>query len=397
MAAHLQHYWVMVGRFSEGRRWLDRLLVSVPSSVARPRSRPRGRRSARGAPGRRRTRGGRCSPRRRRLATDLGDPTWRAHACTGGRSPRCSGATLRGRSASSRRRWPCTRGATTRSAYRSRSCSSPRRTRSWATPTGRSATPRSASRLSEAARRAVVCRRWRGGPRPSIVWHRGEVAGHAPTRRRPCGSSSRSATGSAWRCPSRWWPGPLCRDGRHQEAVRLLGAVMAALRSIGGELFRHLQSTTTSAASTAAARRWGSAGFQQALDRAPASSFDEAVGLALGSQRSAPRPGAEPRGRRAPDQAGDGDRRAGRRGADQPRDRRAAVHLPAHRRGPRRPDHAQAGLHHPRADRRLGGRSDAIADESDARWSGPTSDLRQNFLGECRQCRDGRSQTAASA
>ena len=83
-----------------------------------------------------------------------------------------------------------------------------------------------------------------------------------------------------------------CRDGRHDEAARLLGAVMAALRSIGATLFNNLHADHDRCVQTCRGAL-GEAAFQDALDSGAALSFDEAVGQALGRRTAAPT-GAEP-------------------------------------------------------------------------------------------------------
>jgi predicted ATPase/DNA-binding CsgD family transcriptional regulator len=90
MAAALQHHWVMVGRFSEGRAWVERLLSRLPS----PRTEePADRRAARAegleVAGRLAVLQGQIDVGRPLLeealaaATEAGETTWRAHALHG--------------------------------------------------------------------------------------------------------------------------------------------------------------------------------------------------------------------------------------------------------------------------------------------------------------------------
>ncbi|MGZ8744138.1 MAG: ATP-binding protein [Nocardioides sp.] len=75
--------------------------------------------------------------------------------------------------------------------------------------------------------------------------------------------------------------------GRSADAVRLLGAVQAALDSIGANLFGHLLADHDRCfARTRVAL--GDAAFRQALDEGAALRFDEAVALALGRRTPTP-------------------------------------------------------------------------------------------------------------
>jgi len=84
----------------------------------------------------------------------------------------------------------------------------------------------------------------------------------------------------------------LTREGKHEEAARLLGAVQAALRSIGATLFRHLLGSHERSISECR-EALGEPAFQKALDDGAALSFDESVGKALGRSTAAPT-GAQP-------------------------------------------------------------------------------------------------------
>ncbi|GAB3790817.1 LuxR family transcriptional regulator [Nocardioides ungokensis] len=90
MASTLQHHWVMVGRFGEGRAWAERLLARLPPSTD---DEPPESRVARAAgeevAGRLAVLQGEIDVGRPLLeqslaaATAAGDPTWRAHALHG--------------------------------------------------------------------------------------------------------------------------------------------------------------------------------------------------------------------------------------------------------------------------------------------------------------------------
>jgi non-specific serine/threonine protein kinase len=75
--------------------------------------------------------------------------------------------------------------------------------------------------------------------------------------------------------------------GRSAEAARLLGAVQAALDSIGASLFGHLHEDHN-ACLTRIRQALGDDAFSQAFDEGTALRFDEAVALALGRRTPAP-------------------------------------------------------------------------------------------------------------
>ena len=90
MAAALQHHWVMVGRFGEGRAWVERLLAQLPAPHAdEPVERSVARAAGLEVAGRLAVLQGQIDVGRPLLeealaaATAAGDATWRAHALHG--------------------------------------------------------------------------------------------------------------------------------------------------------------------------------------------------------------------------------------------------------------------------------------------------------------------------
>ena len=90
MAAALQHHWVMVGRFGEGRAWAERLLAQLPApSDDEPVERSVARAAGQEVAGRLAVLQGEIDVGRPLLedalagATAAGDATWRAHALHG--------------------------------------------------------------------------------------------------------------------------------------------------------------------------------------------------------------------------------------------------------------------------------------------------------------------------
>jgi predicted ATPase/DNA-binding CsgD family transcriptional regulator len=290
MASRLQHYWVMAGRFSEGRRWFGRLLAHVRDRVIERAAglEVSGRLavlqgdSDQGIP---------MLEEARTIATELDDPTWRAHAAHGlaiaalfwaepskavalleealelhrhGTDP--FGAPLALVQLATAH---ATMGEDDKALAYAEECIA----------------------MSEACseRWCAALARW---TQALTVWHRGETARartHAQETLRlkqPFGDRM----GMAMSIELVAWTA--CREGRHEEAARLLGAVQAALRSIGATLFRHLIEDHEACIEKCRSDL-GEARFQRALDAGAGLSFDEAVGLALGRRSAAPT-GADP-------------------------------------------------------------------------------------------------------
>ncbi len=290
MAGDLQHYWVMAGRFSEGRRWLDRLLFSVQAPSL-------GRAAGLEVAGRlavlqaEQDVGLPLLAEAQALATDLGDPTWQAHAVHGraiaevfwGDAARAIGLLEEALALHDKGRDPFGAPlALVQLATAHAILEDTDRALSYA---------EECIALSE-QHDETWCAGLARWTQALVVWHRGEVsrartyAQETLRLKQPFGDR----LGMAMSIEVVAWT--LCRDHRHQEAVELLGAVMAALRSIGAELFQHLQFDHARCVDSCR-EALGERRFQKALDTGAGLSFDEAVGHALGLQGAAPT-GVEP-------------------------------------------------------------------------------------------------------
>jgi predicted ATPase/DNA-binding CsgD family transcriptional regulator len=285
MAARLQHYWVMTGRFSEGRRWLDRLLTHVREPVA-------GRAAGLQAAGRLAVLqadvrlGLPLLEQARDLAADLGERTWQAHALHGqaiaaifwGEPARAVG--LLDEALALHRDGDDPFGA-------------PLALVQLATAHATLGHSDQAIAYAEEciAMSSAVGERWCAAlarwTMALTVWHLGQTA-RARTDaqetlrlKQPFGDRM----GMAMSIEVVAWAAS--RDGKHEEAARLLGAVLAAMRSIGAALFRPLQDDHESCVGTCR-EALGEARFQRELDVGAGLGFDEAVGMALG--RSGPAP-----------------------------------------------------------------------------------------------------------
>ncbi|HSV38631.1 MAG TPA: LuxR C-terminal-related transcriptional regulator [Nocardioidaceae bacterium] len=290
MAAQLQHYWVMAGRFSEGRRWFDRLLPLVPERVL-PRAaglEVAGRLAVLQAD---QTAGLAMLDQAKALASDVGDDTWLAHTLHG----EAIAALFWGEPSKAE-------GLLNEALALHRHGNDP-----FGAPLAlvQLATVHATlGHSDEAIAYAEECiamsegcsERWCAAlarfTQALTVWHRGEIA-RARTYaqetlrlKQPFGDRM----GMAMSIELVAWAA--AHDGRHEEAARLMGSVMAALRSIGATLFQHLQDAHDRCVE-ACREALGDSPFQKTLDDGAALSFDEAVGLALGRRTAAPT-GAEP-------------------------------------------------------------------------------------------------------
>jgi len=290
MASRLQHYWVMAGRFSEGRRWFDRLLSHVPDRViARSAGlEVSGRLAvlqadvAQGIP---------QLEEARAIATELDDPTWEAHAAHGLAIAALfwvepsRAVSLLEEALELHRRGTDPFGAPLALVQ----LATAHATLGEADQAIAYAEECIALSEARSERWCAALARW---TQALTVWNRGETtrartyAQETLRLKQPFGDRM----GMAMSIELVAWTAS--RDGRHEEAARLLGAVQAAMRSIGATLFRHLLEDHEACVEQCSAAL-GEAKFQRALDAGAGLSFDEAVGLALGRRSPAPT-GPEP-------------------------------------------------------------------------------------------------------
>ncbi|HET7689573.1 MAG TPA: LuxR C-terminal-related transcriptional regulator [Nocardioidaceae bacterium] len=290
MAAGLQHYWVMSGRFSEARRWLDRLLSFAPEpTIARAAGlEVAGRLAVLQAD---QTTGLALLDQAQALATDLGDATWRAHALHG----QAIAALFWGEPATAI-------GLLDEALALHRTGTDP-----FGAPLALVQLATAHATVGEMdqavayadeciAMSEAVSERWCAAlarfTQALTVWNRGEVsrartsAQETLRLKQPFGDRM----GMAMSIELIAWAA--AHDGRYDEAAKLMGAVLAAMRSIGATLFRPLQGSHD-ACVEACRNAMGAEHFQQVLDEGALLSFDEAVGMALGRRTAAPT-GAEP-------------------------------------------------------------------------------------------------------
>ncbi|MGZ4472501.1 MAG: ATP-binding protein [Nocardioidaceae bacterium] len=297
MASALQHHWVMAGRFSEGRAWAERLLTQLPPQPAAPDDdEPAERRVARAAglevAGRLAVLQGQIDVGRPLLeealatATAAGDATWRAHALHGlalgsafwgepsAALPLLEEALALHREGVDPFGVPL---ALVQVATVHATLGDPDRAMAFA---------EECIALSEAAseRWCAALARW---VQALVQWQLGRgtrartYARDVLRLKEPFGDRmgmAMSVEVVAW---------AESEAGRSAEAARLLGAVRAALDSIGASLFGHLhEDHDRCLAQTREAL--GDAAFAQALEAGATLRFDEAVALALGRRTPAP-------------------------------------------------------------------------------------------------------------
>ena len=358
MAVALQHHWVMVGRFGEGRAWVERLLARMPEptadeSVERVVLRAAGLEVA----GRLAVLQGQIDVGRPMLeqalaaATAAGDVTWRAHALHGlalassfWGEPAAALPLLEEELALHREGTDpfgvplalvqlATVHATLDDPDRAMACAE------------------ECIALSEASSESwcAALAKW---VEALVQWRLGHGA-----RARTCARDTLrlkgpfgDRMGMAMSVEVVAWAES--EAGHAAEAARLLGAVQAALGSIGASLFGHLHDEHDRC--LARTREALGRGRLPAVLRRGVGAPLRRRGRARGRT---PCPGGRGRDRRRgpADPAGGRDRGAGRRGPHRPRDRRAAGDGAAHRRGARGPHSRQAQLHVPVAAGRVGG------------------------------------------
>ena len=293
MAAALQHHWVMVGRFGEGRAWVERLLAQLPAPDAdEPVERSVARAAGLEVAGRLAVLQGQIDVGRPLLeealaaATAAGDATWRAHALHGlalasafwgepaAALPLLEEALALHREGTDPFGVPL---ALVQLATVHATLGDPDRAMAYA---------EECIALSEAAseRWCAAMARW---VEALVQWQLGHgtrartYARDVLRLKEPFGDRmgmAMSVEVVAWAESD---------AGRAAEAARLLGAVQAALDSIGASLFGHLHEDHDSClARTRAAL--GEAAFGQALEEGATLRFDEAVALAVGRRTPTP-------------------------------------------------------------------------------------------------------------
>ena len=300
MASALQHHWVMTGRFGEGRAWVERLLTRLPApDDHEPVERSVARAAGLEVAGRLAVLQGQIDVGRPLLeealaaATAAGDATWRAHSLHGlalasafwgepaAALPLLEEALALHRDGRDPFGVPlalvqlATVHATLGSPDRAMACAE------------------ECIALSEAAseRWCAALARW---VQALVQWQLGHSA-RARTYARdvlrlkaPFGDRmglAMSVEVVAW---------AESEAGHSAEAARLLGAVQAALASIGASLFGHLLEDHDRCL-TRTREALGDAAFQKALEEGSTMRFDDAVALASGRRTPAP-PAADAHG-----------------------------------------------------------------------------------------------------
>jgi predicted ATPase/DNA-binding CsgD family transcriptional regulator len=293
MASALQHHWVMVGRFGEGRAWVERLLARLPAPIEQePLERSLARAAGLEVAGRLAVLQGEIDVGRPLLeealatATAAGNGTWRAHALHGlalasafwgepaAAVPLLEEALALHREGTDPFGVPlalvqlatvhATLGDSDRAMAYAEECIA----------------------LSDAAseRWCAALARW---VEALVQWRLGRGA-RARTHARdvlrlkePFGDRmgmAMSVEVVAW---------VESEVGHSAEAARLLGAVQAALDSIGASLFGHLHEDHDRCLALTR-EALGDAAFKQAFDEGATLRFDDAVALATGRRTPAP-------------------------------------------------------------------------------------------------------------
>lgn len=286
MVGDLLHHWVMAGRFSEGRHWVDRLLPGVPEGaleramglvvsgrlVVLQGDKDTGQRFLREA---------------RKIAAEHDSATWEANALHGiataevfwGDSARAVELlTL----ALGRHRWGDDPLGTPLALVQLATAHANLGNRDEALGHADECIRLSAvsydrwcAALAEWTKAHV---QWRYGETEQAVLH----ARRTLELKKPFGDR----LGMAMSMEVIAWG--RAASGQYAEAGYLLGAVLSALRSIGADLFQHLQDEH--AATVATCREaLGEEAFQQALDAGASASFGRSVAMALG-ETAAPAP-----------------------------------------------------------------------------------------------------------
>ncbi len=292
MASALQHHWVMVGRFGEGRTWLERLLAQLPEpSDDEPVERSLARAAGLEVAGRLAVLQGQIDVGRPLLeealaqATAASDATWRAHALHG----LALASAFWGEPAAA---LPLLEEALALHREGTDPFGVPLALVQLATvhatlghADAAMAYAEECIALSEAAaeRWCAALARWVAA---LVQWHLGHgsrartYARDVLQLKEPFGDRmgmAMSVEVVAWAESD---------AGRSAEAAQLLGAVQAALRSIGASLFGHLHDDHDECLARTRTTL-GDAAFRRAFDEGAALRFDDAVTVALGRRTPA--------------------------------------------------------------------------------------------------------------
>ena len=297
MASALKHYWVMAGRFGEGRAWVERLLSQLPgASEDQPVEVQVVRAAGLEVAGRLAVLQGQIDVGRPLLdealavATAADDVTWRAHALHGlalaaifwgepaTALPLLDEALALHREGTDPFGVPL---ALVQLATVHATLGDPDRAMAYA---------EECIALSEAAseRWCAALARW---VEALVQWQ----LGHGTRARTYARDVLRlkdpfgDRMGMAMSVEVVAWAES--EAGHVTEAARLLGAVQAALDSIGASLFGHLREDHDRCL-TQTRESLGDAAFRRALDEGAALRFDDAVALASGRRGAAPAPSA---------------------------------------------------------------------------------------------------------
>jgi predicted ATPase/DNA-binding CsgD family transcriptional regulator len=291
MAAALQHHWVMTGGFGEGRAWVERLLARLPAADDGDLVRSVARAAGLEVAGRLAVLQGHIEVGKPLLdealagAVTAASATWRAHALHG----LALGSAFWGEPADA---LPLLEEALTLHREGTDPFGVPLALVQLATvyatlgdPDRAMACAEECIALSEAAseRWCAAMARW---VEALVQWRLGRgsrarrYARDVLRLKQPFGDRM----GMAMSMEVVAWAESAA--GRSAEAARLLGAVQAALDSIGASLFGHLHEDHERCL-TATREALGEAAFRKVFDEGAALRFDEAVALALGRRTPA--------------------------------------------------------------------------------------------------------------
>ncbi|HET7532181.1 MAG TPA: LuxR C-terminal-related transcriptional regulator [Nocardioidaceae bacterium] len=293
MASALQHHWVMVGRFGEGRAWVERLLGQLPvPGDDEPAERSVARAAGLEVAGRLAVLQGQIDVGRPLLeealavATAAGDVTWRAHALHGlalasafwgepaAAVPLLEEALALHREGVDPFGVPL---ALVQVATVHATLGHPDRAMAYAEECitlSEAASERWCAALARWVEALVQWRLGRGAPARTY-------ARDALRLKEPFGDRmgmAMSVEVVAW---------AESESGHAAKAARLLGAVQAALDSIGASLFGHLHEDHDRCIELTR-ETLGDAAFGRAFEEGSALRFDDAVGLALGRRTPPP-------------------------------------------------------------------------------------------------------------
>ncbi|HSJ21395.1 MAG TPA: LuxR C-terminal-related transcriptional regulator [Nocardioidaceae bacterium] len=293
MASALQHHWVMVGRFGEGRAWVERLLAQLPEASAdESAERTLARAAGREVAGRLAVLQGQIDVGKPLLeealaaATAAGDGTWRAHALHGlalasafwgepaAAVPLLEEALALHREGVDPFGVPL---ALVQLATVHATLGDSDRAMAYAEECIALSEVASERWCAALARWVEALVQWRLGRGPRARTH----ARDALRLKEPFGDRmgmAMSVEVVAW---------AESQTGHSAEAARLLGAVQVALDSIGASLFGHLHDDHDRCLARTR-EALGDAAFERAFEEGSTMRFDDAVALAVGRRTPAP-------------------------------------------------------------------------------------------------------------